>query len=443
MFRSYTARLAALYTALFAISVFVLGVVTLLATRAALETQFEDRIRAESRAMVQEYVTEGLSGITDAIHERDVMPGELDYGLTGPGGLKAGRLADGTTPPGWSVLRLAVRGQGVESLRIFTTDLPDGLRLRVGDNLVQTQALDRAVIERFALAFVGILVLGALGGYGLSRGIRRRLVAITGTAEAIIDGDLSRRVAVGGDQDDLDSLALTFNRMLDRIAVLMESVRQVSSNVAHDLRTPLTRLRNRLEAGLTGPAAARTELLEAALADLDAILMTFAALLRIAQIEAGARRAGFRELDLAVIAHDVVEAFSPSAEEGGRRLVLEAAGPVRIEGDAELLTQMLVNLVENGLHHTPAGSVVRVKVREGGGPSLAVVDNGPGVPEAERERVLERFYRLEESRSTPGAGLGLALAAAVARLHQASLRLSDARPGLSVAISFPARRPQG
>ncbi len=265
MFRSYTARLAALYTALFAVSVIVLGVATLVTTRTALEAQFEDRIRAESRAMVQEYVTEGLSGITDAIHERDVMPGELDYGLTGPGGLKAGRLADGTAPPGWSVLRLAVRGQGVESLRVFTTDLPDGLRLRVGDNLEQTQTLDRAVIQRFALAFVGILVLGALGGYGLSRGIRRRLVAITGTAEAIIDGDLSRRVAVGGDHDDLDSLALTFNRMLDRITVLMESLRQVSSNIAHDLRTPLTRLHNRLEAGLTNPGRrADRRLLDAA-----------------------------------------------------------------------------------------------------------------------------------------------------------------------------------
>ena len=438
MARSYTARLAALYAALFGVSVTALGMVTLFATHAALEAQFEARIRAESRAMVQEYKTEGLTGITEAIHERDLMPGELDYGLTGPGGLKAGRLVGASSQPGWTVLRLPVRADGVEALRVFTTDLPDGLQLKVGDNMERTQALDRVVLRVFAMAFVAILVLGAVGGYGLSRGIRGRVAAITGTAEAIIDGDLSRRVAIDGDQDDLGSLALTFNRMLDRIAALMESVRHVSSDIAHDLRTPLTRLRNRLEAGLTSPASARTELLEAALADLDAILMTFAALLRIAQIESGARRTGFREVDLTVIASDVAEAFSPSAEEGGRRLILEAAGAVMIEGDGELLTQMLVNLVENALRHTGPNAAITVKVaRAGRAASLSVADNGPGVPDAERERLFDRFYRLERSRATPGSGLGLALVAAVAKLHGAEVSLAAAQPGLEVRVSFP------
>jgi signal transduction histidine kinase len=439
MFRGYTARLAALYTALFAISVVALCVVTLFATREALEDQFEDRIRVESRALVQEYQTEGLTGIVEAVHERDLTPGELDFGLVGPNGLHTGRLADAKTAPGWANLSLKGQRGQAEAVRVFTTDLEGGYRLRVGDDLERTEALDGSIIKGFALAFFGILILGTLGGYGLSRGLNRRLAAITGTAEAIIDGDLTRRVTVRGAHDDLDSLAITFNRMLDRIGVLMESVRQVSNDVAHDLRTPLTRLRNRLEAGLANPSIARTELLEGALSDLDAILTTFAALLRIAQIEAGARRAGFREVDLAVIASNVVEAFAPSAEEGGRALLLTAPGPVVVEGDAELLTQMLVNLVENGLHHTPVGAKVRVIVEGVGEPALVVADDGPGVPRAEREKVLERFYRLEQSRSTPGAGLGLALAAAVARLHQASLKLSDAAPGLRVSIAFPAR----
>jgi signal transduction histidine kinase len=442
MLRGYTARLAALYTGLFAVSVVVLGVVTLFATRAALEQQFDDRIRAESQALIREYETEGLTGIVEAVHERDLMPGALDYGLDGPDGVLTGKLSGTNAGPGWSVLRMKAHKDGVEAVRVFTADLPDGYRLRVGDDLERTESLDWVIIQGFAWAFVGILVLGAAGGYGLSRGIHRRLAAITGTAEAIIDGDLTRRVAVRGAHDDLDSLALTFNRMLDRIAVLMESVRQVSSDVAHDLRTPLTRLRNRLEAGLASPTAARTELLEGALSDLDAILMTFAALLRIAQIEAGARRAGFCEVDLSVIAANVVEAFAPSAEEGGRRLILEAS-PVMVDGDAELLTQMLVNLIENGLHHTPPGATVRVTAAGGAEPRLSVYDDGPGVPEAERERVLERFYRLEESRSTPGAGLGLALAAAVARLHQASLKLTDAEPGLRVSVVFLGSKTQG
>ena len=436
MLRGYTTRLAALYTAIFAISVIVLGAVTLLATRAALESQFEDRISADSRAMVQEYATEGLTGIIEAIHERDLMPGQLDYGLDGPAGVKAGKLAGGKTRLGWSVLRMPDRQGEPDEIKVFTTQLPDGYLLKVGDDLDRTEILDRVIIQGFALALVGILVLGAISGYGLSRGIRRRLGAITGTAEAIIDGDLTRRVAVQGVHDDLDGLALTFNRMLDRIALLMESVRQVSSDVAHDLRTPLTRLRNRLESGLADPKGARAEVLEGALTDLDAILTTFAGLLRIAQIDAGARRAAFREVDLAVIAREVVEAFAPSAEEGGRKLIADATAPALVEGDTELLTQMLVNLVENGLHHTPPGSTIRVAVGAAPEPWLTVTDNGPGVPPGERERVQNRFYRLEQSRSTPGAGLGLALAAAVARLHQSSLQLGDAGPGLSVRAAF-------
>jgi signal transduction histidine kinase len=440
MLRGYTTRLAALYTAIFAVSVIVLGVVTLLAARTALQAQFEDRIRAESRAMVQEYATEGLEGIIAAVHERDLMPGQLDYGLDGPGGVHAGKLAGGKTGLGWSVLRMPPRQGEPEEVKLFSTQLPDGYLLKVGDDLDRTETLDRVVIEGFAGALLGIVVLGALGGYGLSRGIRRRLAAITGTAEAIIDGDLTRRVAVQGAHDDLDGLALTFNRMLDRIALLMDSVRQVSSDVAHDLRTPLTRLRNKLESGLTDPAGPRAEVLEGALADLDAILTTFSALLRIAQIDAGARRAAFREVDLTIIARDVVEAFAPSAEEGGRKLMADIAGPALVEGDAELLTQMLVNLVENGLHHTLPGSVIRVTAGGAPEPWLAVIDNGPGVPQAERERVQNRFYRLEQSRSTRGAGLGLALAAAVARLHQTSLQLSDNGPGLKVLVPF---RPAG
>lgn len=442
MLRDYTTRLAAFYTGLFAVSVIILGVVTLLATRAALEQQFEERIRSESRALAQEYAIEGLTGMIGAIHERDLLPGELDYGLDGPAGVRAGKLAGARTEQGWSLLRIPTPDGHTEELRVFTAVLPDGYILRVGDDVERTESLDRVVIEGFGWALGGILILGAVAGYGLSRGIRRRLAAITGTAEAIINGDLTRRVAVEGVHDDLDSLALTFNRMLDRIAVLMESVRHVSNDIAHDLRTPLTRLRNKLETAMARPADAGPEVLETALGDLDAILTTFAALLRIAQIEAGARRAGFHVVDLAVIARDVVETFAPSAEEGGRRLLLETDGPAPVEGDHELLTQMLVNLIENGLHHTPRGATVRVQVSRGPDPTLTVADDGLGVPEAEREKVLERFYRLEQSRSTPGAGLGLPLAAAVARLHQSTLRLSDAQPGLKVSITFRPRNSQ-
>ncbi|MDB5450216.1 MAG: sensor histidine kinase [Phenylobacterium sp.] len=436
MFRSTSLRLAALYTAVFALSVVALGAITLYTTRQALSAQFDDRIRAESEALVREYHSEGLEGVVQAVHERDRTPGALDYGVRGPRGeVVAGRLGAGQAPLGWSVLRTPPADEA-EPIRELTVALPDGHRLVVGAEEEQIQVLDGLLLRGFAWAFAGVVVLGVAGGFALSRDVHRRIGAISGTAEAIIDGDLDRRVPVRGSQDDLDRLAVTFNRMLDRIAMLMESLKQVSSDVAHDLRTPLTRLRQRLEAGQAAPEEAAAAL-EGAMNDLDSILETFAALLRIAQIEGGARRAAFRTCDLAAIAATVVEAFAPSAEDDRQDLTLSAEGPVLIEGDPELLTQMLVNLVENALRHTGAGARIRVVARrEPGGAVLCVQDDGPGVPEPERSRVLDRFYRLEHSRTTPGSGLGLALAAAVAKLHGADIQLCDADPGLIVRVSF-------
>ena len=439
MFRSTSLRLAALYTAVFAVSVVILGAVTLLATRAALLEQFETRIASESAALTQEYQTEGLDGVVQAVQERDRTPGALDYGLRGPHGeAMAGGLADTVTPAGWSTPRVRSRGGHLEPVRVLTTRLPDGHWLVVGDDEERIEAVDGAVLRGFGAAFVGVVVLGVLGGFALSRDVHRRLAAISGTAEAIIDGDLARRVPVRGSDDDLDRLAITINRMLDRIAQLMESLRQVSNDVAHDLRTPLTRLRQRLEMSLSTEAE-RGVAIEGALGDLDAILDTFAALLRIAQIEGGARRAGFRPIDLSAIAANIVEAFAPSAEDAQHSLVLDTAESLVVEGDPELLTQMLVNLVENALRHTPAGSRIQVRaVRLADGPTVSVIDDGLGVPEAERERVFDRFHRLEASRSTPGSGLGLALVAAVARLHGAQATLRDAGPGLEARVTFVA-----
>jgi signal transduction histidine kinase len=441
VFRSTSLRLAALYTAAFALSVILLGAITLYTTRQELADQFDRRIRAESAALAQEYRFEGLEGVMQAVRERDRTPGALAYGLRGPHGeALAGRLGAIKVSPGWFIVREPGDGGG-DRVRVFVASLPDGYVLLVGDDEERIEALDGAVIRGFAWAFAGVVILGVLGGYALSRDVHRRMAAISGTAEAIIDGDLARRVPVRGSDDDLDRLALTFNRMLDRIAALMESLKQVSSDIAHDMRTPLTRLRNRLEAGQAAPEE-RDLAVEGALADLDAILDTFAAILRIAQIESGVRRAAFRPCDLAAIARTVVDAFAPSAEEARQTLTLAAAAPVLIDGDPELLTQMLVNLVENALRH--AGPSARIEVRaerRDGAPILSVVDNGPGVPPAERERLFDRFYRLERSRSTPGSGLGLALVAAVAKLHGGEVHLLDAGPGLEAVVAFQPPSP--
>ena len=440
MFNSLGLRLAAIYTAVFALAVALLGAAVLVATRAALTEQFEARIRGESAALVQEYRVEGLDGVIQAVRERDRTPGALDYGVKDVGGKAlVGRLAVAPAPLGWSIASTPGRDGRMEATRILAVSLPNGYRLLVGDDLDRAQALDGILFKGFAIALAGVILLGAGGGYALSRDVQRRFAAISGVAEAIIDGDLARRVPVRGGDDDLDRLALTFNRMLDRIAGLMDSLRQVSNDIAHDLRTPLTRVRQGLEAGLAvSDVGRRGEAIEQAMGDLDATLETFASLLRIAEIEGGARRAAFRAVDLATIARLVAETFQPAAEDGGRSLRLDAPRPVMIEGDRDLLVQMLANLVENALRHTPPGSTVRVAAwSTAEGPRLSVADNGPGVAEAERERVFDRFYRLERSRSTEGSGLGLALALAVAKLHGAKISLFDANPGLEVRVDFP------
>lgn len=439
MFRSSSLRLAALYTVAFSLAVVILGAVTLFATRGGLTRQFEARIRSEVTALSQEYQTEGLAGLQQAVIERDRTPGALDYGLQGPGGQPlSGRLSDARSRPGWATLSMSEADGSREGVRVLTSDLPGGYRLLVGDDTERAEALDGVLLRSFAVTLLGVVLLGILGGYALSRDVHRRLSAISSTAEAIIDGDLTRRVPAGGSGDDLDRLAATFNRMLDRISVLMETLKQVSTDIAHDLRTPLTRLRQRLESRLGEVAAGEAETLESALADLDDILGTFAALLRIAQIEGGARRAAFQHTDLTAIARTVVEAFAPSAEDAGQDLALDAGAPITVLGDRELLTQMLVNLVENALRHAGPSARIRVTVdRQEARATLSVADNGPGVPPVEHERLFDRFYRLERSRSTPGSGLGLALVAAVARLHRAEVILADAGPGLLATVRFP------
>ncbi|MEP6966774.1 MAG: HAMP domain-containing sensor histidine kinase [Pseudomonadota bacterium] len=441
MFRSASARLAAAYTGAFAASVVALGVVALLTTRAALGRQFEGRVLSESRSLEREYRAEGLAGVVQAVRERDATPGALDYGLRDPrGAALAGRLAAVRAPLGWSMIDVRERGDEPERTRLYATALPGGYRLLVGDDADRASAVDGVLIASFSLAFLGVVALGVAGGYGLSRDVNRRIAALAGAAQAIIDGDLTRRAPARGGTDELDRLAVTLNRMLDRISVLLESLRQVSNDIAHDLRTPLTRLRQRLETAQAGADGAdRTEAIEGALGDLDAILATFAALLRIAQIEGGERRAGFRAVDLAAAARTVVEAFAPSAEDAGGSLRLEADAPASVEGDPELLTQMLVNLVENALRHAGPSPTVRVRCAPtaGSGAVLSVIDDGPGVPLADRTRLFDRFQRLEASRSTPGSGLGLALVAAVARLHGAEVSLHDASPGLEARVTFP------
>lgn len=453
LLRTASFRLAALYLLLFTASAVILGAVVFWTTRAALDGQARARIEAEVASLRDEYGAGGLPRLTAAVGARSRGSGALDYLVQGADGRRlAGEIAPIGPRLGWLRVDASeaadARGGETELVRALAVPLGGGLVLAVGDDFERIAEAEEAVLRAFAWAVGLTLLLGAAGGAWLSHLFLRRVDAIGRVAEAIIEGDLTRRVPVQGTGDDLDRLAATLNRMLDRIAALMESVRQVSNDIAHDLRTPLSRLCQRLDGARTGArsVAEYERAVDCAVADAEGLLGTFAALLRIAEVEAGAQRAAFRRADLSLLAETVADAFAPAVEDEGHAFSAEIAPGAVVWGDQELLTQMLANLVENALRHTPRGSRIRVRLARAPGECgarLTVEDDGPGVPEAERGRILRRFHRLEQSRTTPGSGLGLSLVAAVAELHGAELRIEDAKPGLRVSIAFPPWREPG
>ena len=447
LFRSVSFRLAAFYVLLFVSSVGVLAATAYVMTTRAMEQSLRARIAAEGTLLQREYAERGMEGLARLVRERQrgTLVGGLDYGVyDATGAVLLGAVPKVALAAGWTELRNPPDGDerpGDQEILLLRIDpLPNGNWLAVGDDLNPARDLANAMLSRFGWILVLAVTFAIAGGVALSNAFLRRVDAITRTAEAIIGGDLRHRIPSRGTGDDMDRLAATLNRMLDQIAALMDSVRQTGSDIAHDLRTPLGRLRQQLDEArrsAAGPADYQAAI-DRAIAEADALLETFTALLRIAQIEAGVARAGFVPVDLAALVDDVCRTLAPVAEDEGRVLSWSTGAPARIPGDRQLLAQLLVNLVENAIRHTPRGTRIEVTLQPGaGGPELAVADSGPGVPAGEREHVLERFYRLEHSRTTPGNGLGLSLVAAIAAQHHARLALSDNDPGLRVTVGFP------
>ena len=438
--RTASFRLAATYTCLFAGSVAVLGAFVLWTTRSALEQQMTSRIEAEAALLEAEFRSGGVDRLVAAVHERSRGAHALDYRVQDP----AGRQVAGDLPAaetGWSEVSTTGRSPGEtddsEQVRVLARRLPDGTLLAVGEDTGRIEEATEAIFFALWWALGLTLALGIAGGLVLSSGFLRRVDGIARTAEAIVDGDFEKRIPERGTQDDLDRLARTLNRMLDRIGELMIGMRQVSNAAAHELRTPLARLRQQLETALaeSQPASGVESALQRAIAETDGILDTFTALLRIAQIEAGTRRAGFRLIDLGNVADAIIEAFAAPVEDQGKTLVGSIAAGARIRGDRDLLTQLLANLVENASRHTPPGTHIEVGlIATPTGASLWVADDGPGVPAEEHERIFDRFHRLDRARE--GVGLGLSLVKAIADLHGAQLRVEDNRPGLRVCVEF-------
>ena len=451
--RSSTFRLVLLYMALVSGSVLLLFGFIYWATAGFMERQVDVTIEAEIQGLAEQYRQRGLSGLKAVIADRVAKdPAGSSVYLLVDEDLQpiVGNLSRWPTAPvaedGWTDFTLRERGpDGTEEhrARARAFRLIGNLRLLVGRDVRDLEQTRSVIVGALGWGLAISVGLALAGGLMMTSSMVRRIEAINDTSREIVEGDLTRRIPASGAGDDFDKLVANLNGMLDRITGLMETVRQVSDNIAHDLRTPLTRLRSRLEiarAQQGGSAAEARAAVEQAIEEADGLLATFQALLRIARIEAGQRRAGFAAVDLGPLLTDVAELYEPVAAERDQTIALEVTDGVVIDGDRDLLFQAVANLVDNAIKYTPIGGhIVLGLKRTGEAVELSVVDTGPGIPFDQRERVFDRFHRLESSRSTPGSGLGLSLVRAVARLHGATIRLTDNAPGLRVALALPRR----
>lgn len=448
---------ALLFTALFSAAFAAVIVALYFSTVSLIENQTAGTVAAELRGLADRYREEGLGGLVSAVAQHSAAGGDPDavYLVADPAGAPiVGNLA--TWPaeavPDGSWIRLQLYRGGDRSephlVGARSFQLPGGYLLLVGRDFSARQDFRSNLLAIFGSALAVVMVLGLVGGAWMSRNLLRRVDAMSETAQRIMEGSLSERVPTDGRDDEFDRLAGNLNRMLARIEALVLGMRAVSMSISHDLRSPLSRLRNRAELALVearpGDDETLRRTLEDTVADTDGILATFNALTEIAQAEAGTARAELAPLDLAALVRDAAELYAPVAEEKGIGFTVAAADPIPIRGHAQLLAQALANLLDNAIKYTPAGGRVALAASAlaDGGALLTVEDSGPGIPPADRERVFERFVRLDASRSAPGSGLGLSLVAAVARLHDSRLALDDARPdarppGLRGAWAFP------
>lgn len=424
----------------FALATLAIGVVAFESTHEALEVQLDHRIAIETRALIDEG-QDGYEGVAAAIRRREAASStaSLGYRLVDAQNKPVAGVLDAAVPdkPGYVEL-LRYKANGEERIaQSLTTALPGGYRLLVAADRAAIDEMDNRFIVLFLGAFGAMLLLGIAAAWLVGIVTRRRLARIDQTAAAIIAGDLSRRVPLAGSGDEFDGVARTLNRMLDRIAGLMENLRQVSSDVAHDLRTPLTRLQNRLDEALRErDGTLQREAIEAAAAEASELLEVFSALLRIAEVEGMVARAHFQTVDLSAVAADVADAFRPAMEGSGHQLVTSITPGLTVSGDRRLLQQMLTNLLDNAAQHTPQGTTVSIALESArNGISLAVTDDGPGVGANEAPELFNRFARVDRSRSTPGHGLGLAMVAAIVAAHSGKAAIAP-RPGFGVHVEL-------
>lgn len=426
-------------------------------TAALLDSQISDTISAEIASLADQYRAGGLRQLVDTVEQRSNRPGASLYLLAdGAGNTVVGNVA---TPP-LAVLSMpdgksaevTYRRLGDDAARNYLAvvrvfSLSGGFKLLVGRDIGEVTQLRQVIYDASKYAVLVIVAVGFLSWFFVARAVLKRVESVAETSRQIMSGDLGRRLVVTGSGDEFDNLALSLNEMLTRIEALMIGLKEVSDNIAHDLKTPLSRLRNRLEGimrrdGVTGEGR---EGLEAALEEADGLIRTFEALLKIARMEAGSSGDSVEPLDAAEVLDEIAELYGPVVEDEGGRLTYETVRPLAVVGNRTQLSQALANLIDNALKYAAREDgpplVIRLSgSRANGDVRLSVADNGPGIAEADRQRALLRFVRLDESRSRQGSGLGLSLVAAVAKMHGGRVRLGDAGPGLEAVLVLPERR---
>ena len=430
-------RLSAIYVVIFAVSVMLLGGLVLIITERAFRDQAIQFSQGDIAAIQNGYDVEGMGEAIEVVQQLMAAPSTSDFFLL----QKDGKPVAGNLPamaPRTGVFQLVRNGHEILGVGKM---LAPGVYAWSGSDFAHAQLVKREIVQTMVWLFAVALLLAVIGGALVSRSFLRRSDAMARACRAIMDGDLKARIPVRGTQDELDRLAGTINEMLDRIAALMENLHQVTNDIAHDLRTPVSQLRQGLERAKEGPGSEHAQALETAIGKTDAILALFAAMLRIAEIEGGKRRAAFATVSLAGLLHRMRDLFGPVADAAGHSLAIDIAQDAEVRGDPALLIQLLSNLIENAILHTPPGThiVLALTVQEGR-PALTVTDDGPGVPIDEHVKLFQRLYRREASRTRPGHGLGLSTAQAIAELHGAQIGVVPGAAGFAIRILFPAMR---
>jgi signal transduction histidine kinase len=453
LFRTTAFKLSLAYLLVFAVFAFVVLAYVAWNARRVLDDQIVSTIEAEINGLSEQYRVGGIRRLITVVERRSREPGASLYLVTTPSGERVvGNI--GAVPPG-TLDRPGQReidyGRDDDAdamshraiVRVFV--VPGGFRLLVGRDVEERTRIRDIIRRAFGWSLLLIGVLGCLGGWFVTRRVLKRVDDMTETTRTIMTGDLTGRLRLAGTGDELDRLAQNLNAMLERIGELMTGFKEVSDNIAHDLKTPLTRLRNRADEALR-TAATLDELrsaLEGIIEESDNLIRIFNALLMIARLEAGGGRETMGDFDAAEVTRGVGELYEAVADESGAPLRVSVEANLPVHGSRELVSQALANLIDNAVKYgagSGAAQPVAIEARREGDNAIIIVsDRGPGIPEAERGRVLERFVRLETARSRPGFGLGLSLAAAVARLHGGSLRLEDNAPGLRAVLTLPLR----